>query len=805
MPDIMQRIGTRVLVVEGAMGTMLQRADIPPEQCPEQLNVTAPEIVEAVHRDYSLAGADCSVTNTFGGTRVKLDEYGLGDMVRELNLEGVRLARRAGAPHVLADVGPTGLLMEPLGGATFDEVSALFAEQVEALAAGEPDAVLIETMTDIAEARCALLAARSVTDLPVFVTVTFDADGRMELSGTPPEAAAVILEACGASVVGINCGLGPERMEPLVSSMASATALPVLVQPNAGIPRLEDGRTLFPGTADEMGRYAARFVAAGAALVGSCCGSTPAFTGAISDLARGVPLEEREAPGGLALASPRRVVRIGPGRPIAAIGERINPTGRRELADSLKAGSTAAVRDLAVSQERAGADLLDVNVGAGGVDRAELFPAAVSLLAGLVDAPLVFDETDPEALERALKRYPGRPLINSVNGGEESMDTLLPLAGRFGAAVLILTLDDDGIPEDAEGRLRVAERVRAAAHGHGLGDDDLAVDCLTLTVATTPSSQRIAVEAVWTVAKQWGLATVLGVSNISHGLPDRPTLNAAFLAMAASAGLSAAIVDPLDEEVARYFAASRLLTGHDEGAEGWVARADADVARADAGAADEPGDGPGGEHAPDPERELAVAVTQGDAERAPALVEAVLAVGHDPRSIITDVLTPAIQDLGDAYGRGEVFLPQLITAADAMKAAVARVKEELPEGSSDAAGMVAFGTVKGDVHSIGKDICVSMLESAGYAVRDLGVDVDEDRFVEAATTVDVVCLSALMTTTLPSMERTAARLAGETGAKVLVGGAVVDADLAERFGVGYADDAPGCVREVGRLLGGERA
>jgi 5-methyltetrahydrofolate--homocysteine methyltransferase len=811
MPDLLERLQRDVLVVDGATGTMLQRAGVPPEQCPEQLNVTNPEIILELHRNYVLAGAECVSSNSFGGSRVKLDEYGLGDQVEELNRAAVKLAKRSAAQHVLADVGSTGLVMEPLGTAGFDEVFAIFAEQIAALAAEGPDAIALETFTDIAEVRCALLAARSVTDLPVIASVTFDIAGRMPLSATTPEAAAVILEACGASVVGMNCGLGPDQMVELVQRMASATALPLIVQPNAGLPALVDGATVFPGTPDEMGRAASRFVDLGAALVGSCCGSTPSFTGAIADFAHGRSPVAREAVGGVALASPRTARRLGRGLPMFAIGERINPTGKKALADSLREGSLAVVRELAAVQEAAGADALDVNVGAAGVDRARMLRDAALVLPTVTDLPLVFDETDPAVLEPALKAYAGRALVNSVNGGEGSLATVLPLAARYGAAVVVLALDDDGIPATAEGRLEVVSRVRSAAHREGLSDSGLVVDCLTLTVATDPAAPAVTIDAVRRVGSELGLATVLGVSNVSHGLPNRAALNAAFLAMASAAGLSAAIVNPSDFDVAAAALASDVLSGADVQARRWIAAAKAletarggrpdaaEVGRVAAGTGGEPVAGETSAR-----EKLVAAVESGDAASAPGLVDEVVRVGMEPGRVIAEVLTPAITRLGDAFGRGEVFLPQLMVAADAMKAATERVRSYLPASAGHSEGRVAFATVKGDIHSIGKDICASLLDSQGFEVRDLGVDVEAARIVEAARAADVVCLSALMTTTLPQMEATVHAVGEAAGVPVLVGGAVVTADWAASIGAGYAADAPGCVEAVRRAIGARR-
>ncbi|MDY0087239.1 MAG: homocysteine S-methyltransferase family protein [Coriobacteriia bacterium] len=808
MPDISTRLGRDVLVVDGAFGTMLQRANIPAEQCPVQLNVTAPELVVGIHADYVLAGADCVVTNTFGGSRPKLAEYGLGDQIAGLNRAAVRLACASGAQHVLGDVGPTGLVLEPLGTVSFDEAFGYFAEQIEALASEEPDAIIIETMTDIAEARCAVLAARAVCDLPVIASVTFGQAGVMDISGTDPATAAVILEAAGADVVGMNCGLGPEQMLPLVEAMAGATALPLIVQPNAGLPSLQDGRTLFPGTADEMGAYAARFVGVGASLVGSCCGSSPAFTGAIVDFAKELPVVQgRRGLSGVVIAGPRRTLRIGSESPIARIGERINPTGKAELAESLRSGSMSVVRRYAAEQADAGASALDVNVGAAGVDATDALRSAVLALSSATDLPLVLDNTDPAALEPALRVYPGRALINSVNGSAESLDAILPLACRYGAAVVALTLDDDGIPGDAAGRLAILERIRERAHAAGMHDSDLLVDTLVMTAATDSEAPRVTVDALRGVHER-GLNTILGVSNVSHGLPMRPELNAAFIAVATASGLDAAIVNPGDHVVS---AAVELAdTGRSDlgredtlaaAWEAWDATYAAAMERAatgeKAGKSEPAPSGDAAAVAPAHDERLAEAVVRGDVDGAPALVDSLIGSGVAAGRVIGEVLTPAIQRLGDAFARGETFLPQLMVAAEAMKAAVERVKTYLPEGVGSAEGRVVFATVKGDIHSIGKDICVSLLESQGFDVDDLGVDVASDRVLEAAFGADAVCLSALMTTTLPAMEATvSAVLAQDERVAVLVGGAVVTAEWASTIGAGYSDDAPGCVREV---------
>lgn len=814
MPDIMMRLGKYPLVLEGAMGTMLQRAGMLPGTCPELLNVSDPEMVGEVHKLYALAGCDATTTNTFGGSRPKLAEYGYEDRVAELNRAAVRVAREYGAPHILADVGPTGLVLEPLGSAKFEEVYDAFAEQVSALAAENPDAIFFETFTDIAEARCGVLAAKAVAPhIPVFASVTFGLAGRMDLSGTDPATAAVILEAAGADAVGMNCGLGPEQMLPLVEAMCAATTLPVIVQPNAGMPTLDaDGKTVFPGTPELLEEHARRYFALGAAAVGGCCGTTPAYLATVAfaaedarDVVAHGPAVER-----LRLAGPRRVVRFGAGCPVRVVGERINPTGKPALKDSLLAGSLSIVRTFAGEQEHGGADALDVNVGAAGVEAVAMLPAAVIALAGTADAPLVIDTTDYDALEAALRVYPGRALINSVNGGEESIARVLPLAARYGAAVVVLALDDDGIPHDARGRVAIVERVRAAAHAAGLSDSDLIVDGLVMTAATDADAPATTLAVVRAMTDA-GLATILGLSNVSHGLPNRPLLNAAFVTAAAAEGLSAAIANPNDPVLMEAVKAANAdrengeVPTSEQAAALWASAYDAAMEIVARGGAGEQAAGESAQAALDPKAALETAIMRGDAEAAPALVDALVADGVTAESIIPGVLTPAIQRLGDAFGRGEAFLPQLIVSAEAMKAAVAQVKTYLPEGDGSGEGRVAFATVKGDIHSIGKDICVSMLESQGFVVEDLGVDVPAEKVLDAASRADVVCLSALMTTTLRAMgDSVAAVREAHADVPVFVGGAVVTPEWAASVGAGYSSDAPGCVEVVRAAVAAKR-
>jgi 5-methyltetrahydrofolate--homocysteine methyltransferase len=824
------------------MGTMLQREDVPADECGMLLNVLDPELIAGIHRQYCLAGAQALTTNSFGGTRAKLASYGLADRLEELNRAAVRLAKAAQPEHVLGDVGPCGLVLEPLGSAKFDEVFEQYAEQVRALAAEGPDAILIETMADIADARCALLAAKSVCDLPVIVSCTFDTTGHMELSGTTPETAAVILESAGAAAVGMNCGLGPEQLLPLLERMARATTLPLIIQPNAGLPQMDsNGTTYYTGTAEDFAEAAEAFRRAGAQFIGSCCGSTPAFTGAIyatvgdSDVVPRAP--SAAFAGSTLLASPVAVVALGNGQPTRIIGERINPTGKPAFAAELEKGSLSLALGFGEEQEKAGASLIDVNVGAPMVDALVALPAVVRALQGFVTSPLVLDTTDYDALEAALRIYPGRALINSVNGDAASYERVFPLARTYGAAVIVLTLDETGIPATVEGRLAIAERVREQAHRFGLRDKDLVFDVLTMAAASDEDAPETTLAGVRALTER-GLGTVLGVSNVSHGLPERPALNAAFVAAAIAAGLSAAIANPNDpvmSESVRLANARRDDASFDDALAQWrevygqvMTRLNSSVSTGALGGAgtgaegvrdtgaeapDGTGQGQAAAAAPSPAGLLRQAILRGDRDATPALVDAVIAEGLEAAHVVDELLTPTLTELGEAFARGEAFLPQMMLAAGAMKVAVARIKEHLPETAADnIAGKVVFCTVKGDVHSIGKDICIALLESQGFKVFDLGVDVPIADVIETARAedVDVICLSALMTTTLPNMKATVEEVyralpgfaAG--GRKALaVGGAVVTDRWAKSINALYSPDAPSCVRLIQSIVHGE--
>jgi 5-methyltetrahydrofolate--homocysteine methyltransferase len=791
----LDRLGQEILVSDGSIGQFLVASGADPRGSLDHLNLTAPDLVESIHRQYVQAGADIVTTNTFQGSRPRLAEYGLEDQLEAISRAGVELARKAKPAYVAASVGPTGLLIEPIGPATFEEVHAVFAEQVSALAAAGPDLILIETMGDIAEARAALLAAKSVTHLPVAVTCTFGADGRTNLSGTPPSAAALTLSRLGADLVGANCGLGPVETVPIAAEMVAYSSVPVIIQPNAGMPRLEGEKTVYPGSPDVSAAQAEVMREAGVSVLGSCCGSTPAYTAAIAAAVGGLEVKPAPRVGGLLLSSRTELVRTGASEPAAIVGERLNPTGRKTLAEGLRAGDFSLYRELAVAQARAGATLLDVNVGSPDVDAVAALPAAVAAVSDAVATPLVIDSTDPAAVEAALRRYPGRALVNSVNGTEDSLAGMLPIVAAYGAAAIVMPLDADGIPDTADGRIALAGRIIERATELGLSADDLIVDGVVMAAAAGPSTAAITLETVSRAREELGVATVLGVSNVSHGMPNRAALNRTFLAMALEAGVDAVMADALDADVLATLAAGDLLSGRDPSGQRYVSRvsdvAPPRLAKADATV----------------EERLAAVVEEGDVDAAAAAAAEALAEGIDPLEAIASILTPAIQRVGDAFGRGEAFLPQVIQAADAMKRAVERLKRDLPAGAAEPRGKVLLATVEGDLHSIGKDIVASMLQSRGFAVEDLGVNVTADSILAAVgrDRPDVVGLSALMTTTLPTMAQTAERLRAEADVPVVLGGAVLTGEWAAARGSGYAKDAIDAVRVVEEIVEAERA
>ncbi|MBD3347605.1 MAG: hypothetical protein GF400_00215, partial [Candidatus Eisenbacteria bacterium] len=709
------------------------------------------------------------------------------------------LARDAAAPGTLVagDIGPTGRLVEPLGELSFKGAYDAFAEQARALAEGGVDFILIETMTELREAKAALLAARETTGLPVIITMTFG-ENYATPTGTDPATAANVLSSMGAFAVGANCSTGPSLMVEVVGRMAQTVATPLLAQPNAGLPELVDGETVFKVGPDEFAEGMERLVPAGASFVGGCCGTTPAhieaMRGRLGDR-RPVP---REVPEALRLSSRTRTVEIGRGFPFAIVGERINPTNRKDLTEEILEGRTGVLLRDARAQEEAGAHVLDVNVGVPGVDERSAMLRAASALENAVDSPLSIDTMNGEAFEAAVEALAGKPLLNSVTAHAEKLETVLPLAARHGAGLVCLALDEGGIKAAAEERVAILRRIVEAAESHGIPRGHLIADCLTLAVSAEQERVPETLKAVELAWRELGVRTILGVSNVSHGLPDRSVLNASFLAMAMERGLDAAIMNPLDETMMATVRASSVLTLRDRDSAAFI-REHAKRRKKKRPAEEPP---PADESI---EGRLRQAVLDGNVDDMGFLVDEALAEGREPRSVNDKVLVPALQEVGRRFEAGECFLPQMMLAAEAVERAFAKLKPLFPRvESGDARATVVLATVEGDVHDIGKNIVASMLENSGYRVVDLGRDVSAERVVEAARRekADVVGLSSLMTTTVTQMPVVIAALR-EAGldCKVVVGGAVVTKRFAKTAGAdGYAKDAAGAVTLLRDIL-----
>jgi 5-methyltetrahydrofolate--homocysteine methyltransferase len=799
MSDFRKAITERILVLDGAMGTLLQERGLAPGGCPEEMNRTAPDAVVSIHTEYAAAGADILIANSFGGNRAKLAHYGLETAVNELNSRAVELVHKAAGDQTFvgACVGPTGRFVEPVGDATFAEMVDIFAEQITALAGAGADLISFETFLDIRELRAGIIACRDVCDLPIIAQMTFDDAGRTVL-GTPPEAAAVTLDALQVDVIGANCGLGIDGIHDVLAQMRQVTSRPLIAQANAGLPILKDGQTLFPGTPAEMTAYHERLIALGVRVIGGCCGTTPNHIRAMR-VALGNFSHDWTPPARRTFLSSRSAVaEFGGDAPCALIGERINPTGKKGFTAELLAGKTAYIRREATAQLAAGAHLLDVNCGAPGVDEAVAMERAVYAITSACTAPLVLDTSDPEALERALQAADGKVLINSVNGEAKSLKRVLPLARRYGAAVIGLTLDEKGIPETAEGRVEIAQRILDAALAIGLPKQDLVIDCLTLTVSAEQKRALETLRALRLVRDELGLSTALGVSNISFGLPSRPVLSSAFFAMALEAGLKAAIINPKDEKMMDAYRSALVLLCQDVRAEAYIGHyAEQAVLATPASGEDE--------SLQDIRQRLAAAIVGGDSEGIVALVQDALQEGMNVMAISNEGLLPGLEEVGRRFSDNRIFLPQVMRSAETMQNAFGYLKENFAGESGPSLGRILMATVEGDIHDIGKNIVCTLLENHGFEVIDLGKNVSAARILEVALdkNVDAVGLSALMTTTLQQMDVTLNKLRA-AGIKVftMVGGAVVTQDYADSIGADiYAKDALEAVAKVKAALG----
>ena len=787
-----------VILLDGSMGTRLQAAGLRPGETPEDWNIDFPDRVLAVHADYVAAGSSVVYSNTFGANALK---YHGGYTAAEVTRAGVVNARRAGV-KVALDIGPTGRLLKPAGDCDFEEAYAAFAEQVEVGAAAGADLIVVETMTDTLELKAAVLAAKEHADLPVYATVALQEDGKL-LTGGSVETVAAILEGLGVDAYGFNCGLGPDLLLPFVKRLAAVSTRPIIVKANAGLPAIVNGETRFTIGPEAFASAMSECIAAGAAIVGGCCGTTPDHIRAVAALSVAPARLSPGDRGGTAalISSGSRFVDFA-GTSGLVIGERINPTGKKRLREAYKAGDTAYILREAIAQVDAGASVLDVNAGVPGIDEAAVLTRTVESVQSVTDVPVQLDTSDPVALERALRRYNGKALVNSVNGKRESMDAVFPLVKKYGGMIVALCLDEHGIPDTVDGRLEIARRILAHAAEFGIPGEAFLFDALTLAVSSDPEAAKITLGTVGRLTEELGVKTVLGVSNVSFGLPNRPALNNAMFALAKRAGLTAAIANPSvirDEIVA---GAEDVLLGRDRACLNWIAANSATAA-----------DLPPAASASGVEASAASLISavkhglKDDAEQgARALLTAVT-----PLEVINTAIVPALEEVGAAFERGTLYLPQLLMAAEAAGAAFSAVKANMSSSSATPAGgggsPIVIATVKGDIHDIGKNIVRALLENYGFDVVDLGRDVAPELIVKAA--IDnhsrLVGLSALMTTTVKAMAETI-RLLHEADPEIrtFVGGAVLTADYAAEIGATwYAKDAMASVRLAERFYAGK--
>ena len=806
MTELMEEIRKRIVFFDGGTGSLLQANGLKPGELPETWNILHPEIVTKLHYDYLEAGADIIKTNTFGANGLKFNdssEYGLDGIVTAAMENAKNAVGKAGKNGFIAlDIGPTGKLLKPLGDLGFEEAYGLFSDVVKIGAREGADLVLIETMSDSYEVKAAVLAAKENCDLPVFATMIFDSKGKL-LTGGTVESTVALLEGLGVDALGINCGLGPVQMKGILADIMKAASVPVIVNPNAGLPRSEGGKTVYDIDADGFARTMREIVEMGACVVGGCCGTTPEHIKKTIELCKDHPARMPEKKDYTVISSYAQAVVIDQ-NPVL-IGERINPTGKSKFKQALRDHNLEYILREGVTQQDNGAHVLDVNVGLPEIDEAAMMEEVVRELQSIIDLPLQIDTSNIQAMERALRAYNGKPLLNSVNGKQEVMEEVFPLVKRYGGVVVALALDEDGIPETADGRLRVAEKIYAKAAEYGIEKKDIIIDALCMTVSSDSKGAITTLETVRRVRDELGGKTILGVSNISFGLPQREIVNAAFFTMALQNGLNAAIINPNSEAMMRSYYSFRVLADLDPQCSEYISVYSGQVATLGQTVRQGGGSGKSDGSGTAMSASLAESIERGLKESAHQAVTELLKT-LEPLVIINEEMIPALDRVGKGFEKGTVFLPQLLMSAEAAKAAFEVIKEQLAKSGKEEEkkGKIILATVKGDIHDIGKNIVKVLLENYGYDVIDLGKDVPPELVVETAVEQEVklVGLSALMTTTVPSMEETIRQLqkaAPET--KVMVGGAVLTEDYAKTIGADrYCRDAMASVNYAESLF-----
>ncbi|MGI5921491.1 MAG: homocysteine S-methyltransferase family protein [Syntrophomonadaceae bacterium] len=826
--DLGMLLKQKILILDGAMGTMLQNQGMQPGECPELFGINNPDILRAIHSQYVDAGSDIIQTNTFGANRFKLDEFGLTDKVSEINCEAVSIAKQSAGEKALVagSMGPTGKILKPVGDVSFDDLYLAFSEQAAAFAKAGADLISIETMTDIGEMRAALIAVRQTTRLPVIAHLTFEPGGRT-MMGTDPLTALIILEGFDPLAIGANCSGGARELLPVIETMGKFTDRFLSVEPNAGLPRLIGSETIFPDSPEEMAEYALRLRDAGANIIGGCCGTTPQHIHAIASAVKGLEPVKRSPRRLFAFASRSRYLLLGGDQPLAFIGERINPTARKKLAQDIKDGKMQMVVEEAKKQAESGAPLLDVNMGVPGINEPLAMERAVEIIQSAVDIPIAIDSTNPEAVEAGLKNFVGRPLINSTTGEDKHLDIVLPLAKKYGAAVLGLCLDENGIPDKAADRVAVAKKIYRKAKEYGLRDEDIYIDCLVKTASAEQAQVMETIKALSDVKQDLKVGTVLGVSNVSHGLPAREILNSTYLAMAFAAGLDLPIINPFDERMMDTIRAVAVLMNRDKNSTGFINcyRDYKPVSKLKHPICEKcnipaqlqgqiPIDGSEALKPPaatNPEESATIrnlitrAVLEGNRDNIEALINRALEEEKIPAlELVNQALIPGIEKAGELYDQKQYFLPQLMMAAETMKKAFTVIKPYLTGASGQEKGVIVLATVEGDIHDIGKNIVAVLLENYGFKIIDLGKDVPAEVIIETAERekADIIGLSALMTTTMPRMQEVIEEVAARgLRCRVMVGGAVLNQEYADQIGAdAYSQDAREAVLTAQELM-----
>ena len=789
---------TNTVYLDGGMGTLLQERGLKAGEQPERWNITHAQAIVEIHKAYFDAGSNVVCTNTFGANALKFSEAELDEIVKAALTNAKRAREQSVSPQekfIALDIGPSGKLLRPYGDLDFEDAVSLFAKTVKLGVQYGAELILIETMNDSYETKAALLAAKENCELPVLVSNAYGEDGKL-MTGATPAAMVAMLEGMGAAAIGANCSLGPKQLRGVAEELLANASVPVILKPNAGLPKAVDGKTTFDVTAEEFAEELVALMEKGVRLVGGCCGTTPKYIRTLTQRTKGfAPLLVTDK-NLTVVSSYTHAVAFG-ASPVL-IGERINPTGKKRFKQALKEGDIDYILSEGVSQQEKGAHILDVNVGLPDIDEPQTLQTVVCELQAVVDLPLQIDTSDAAAMERALRRYNGKAMINSVSGKKESMEAVLPLVKKYGGVVVALTLDEDGIPENAEGRVAIAEKILQAAARYGIAKKDIVFDTLAMAISADTKAAQTTLTALNRIKKELGCHTSLGVSNISFGLPCRDAVNATFFALALENGLSAAIMNPYSAEMTKTYRTYKALKNLDENCAEYIGAAASfavaeNVSQATAQAVQE-----------DFRSELGRAIVKGFKDKTGALTKALLK-STPPLAVVNDEIIPALDRVGEGFEKKTVYLPQLLMSAEAAKNAFEEIKAHMAISGGGAAKKAAFviATVQGDIHDIGKNIVKLLLENYGFDVVDLGKDVPPERVVEATVCrrAPLVGLSALMTTTVPAMEETIRLLRSRAPwCKIVVGGAVLTQEYADRIGADfYAKDAMETVRYAERM------